>query len=42
VKDTYKHVDPDRLQATGAFLLGFLRSLDRGDLEKLAQSRTAQ
>ncbi len=40
--DTYKHVRADRLAATGAFLLGFLKDLDQADLERLAQSRTAK
>jgi aminopeptidase YwaD len=39
--DTYAHVRQSRLQATGDFVLGLLLSLDEGDLQALAQARTA-
>jgi Zn-dependent M28 family amino/carboxypeptidase len=41
-KDTYKHVNVRRLQATGDFLLGFLTDLDLRDLQQLAEARTAR
>jgi aminopeptidase YwaD len=39
--DTYDHVKQSRLQATGDFVRGLLLSLDEGDLQGLAQARTA-
>jgi Zn-dependent M28 family amino/carboxypeptidase len=41
-EDTVQHLSVKRLQATGDFVLGFLRSLDQSDLEKLAEGRTTK
>ena len=41
-EDTIEHLSAKRLQATGDFVLGFLRSLDLGDLDKLAKGRTTK
>jgi aminopeptidase YwaD len=41
-RDTIGHLNAKRLQATGDFALGFLRSLDLSNLETLAQARTAK
>jgi Zn-dependent M28 family amino/carboxypeptidase len=38
--DTVKHMNPKRLQATGDFVLAFLRDLQDDDLERLATART--
>jgi hypothetical protein len=40
--DTYKHVKVGKLAATGEFVLGFLTDLDDGDLQQLAEARTAK
>jgi aminopeptidase YwaD len=40
--DTIGHVSAKRLQATGDFMLGFLRGLDASALETLAEARTAK
>jgi aminopeptidase YwaD len=37
--DTYEHLNRHKLQATGDFVLGFLRGLTFGDLQRLVQER---